>query len=360
MGKKVCFVFHGNLFLCPYLKFYKENVSKDYDIICWNRDGVAEQHDSNVFCYEDEFSSNNKLLKVLNYLKFRKYAKKVLLNGNYDSVIALSTISAIILSNVLINNFKNRYIIDVRDYSGEKNKIIFNIEKKLIKNSYATFISSPEYRSFLPIHKYNTIHNIQKINSKEVNEIRKNVFKHEKISIGFIGTVDAYLEQHIKLINQLKNKSNIELYFIGRGSEKLEEYCNANSIENVTLIGKFSPEDISHYYKKIDIINNLYGNGVPALDYALSNKLYFSAMFYMPILVCPNTAMEKIGKKLDIAITIDLNNSVEDAYLKIMNYIEKMNAEMVKEKCDSFMEESFNDNLQTLRVLQSFEKGDLL
>lgn len=360
MSKKICFVFNGNLYLCPYLKFYKENVSKDYDIICWNRDGVVEQHDSNVFCYENKFTSKSKIMKVFNYLKFRYYAKKILYNGNYDSVIVLSTITALILNNLLIKKFRNRYIIDVRDYSGERNKIIFNLEKKLIENSYATFISSPEYCSFLPKYEYNVMHNIQKIDKLEKEEIRESVFKHEKISIGFIGTVDIYLEQHIKLIDRLKNKPNIDLYFIGRGSEKLEDYCNTHSVENVTLFGKFSPNDISYYYKKIDIINNLYGNGVPVLDYALSNKLYFSATFYMPILVCPNTAMEKIGKKLGTGITIDLNNPKEDTYLKIISYIKNMNTEIIKEKCDTFMGESFNDNLQTLSVLKKFEEGDLL
>ena len=87
---------------------------------------------------------------------------------------------------------------------------------------------------------------------------------------------------------------------------------------------------------------NLYGNGSPTVDYALSNKLYYAAQLRKPILVCPKTYMEKITTKYGFGFVLDLDKPlIKDELFK---YYNSMNWDFFSENCVRFLEDVRRDD----------------
>ncbi|VTT43221.1 hypothetical protein [Streptococcus porcinus] len=306
--KKICIVTMGNIYLVPYLQTYINKINSPTTIIYWDRDNLDEKDDNNVY-YRFQYKLDSKKDKILGYIKYRKFVKNILLKNDFDIVILAQTLSALLLNDVLIKHYKKKYIVDVRDYSYENNKLIYNIEKKLLKNSAMNVVSSEGFLNFLPTEaEYEVAHNIRKWPETELENISNREKQREKLNIAFIGYI-SYQEQHKKLLLALKNDKRFNVNFIGSKSLDLLAFCKENNINNVTLIDTFKTEKTLDFYKNVDLVNNLYGNHTPVLDYALSNKLYYAATLNIPILVCEETFMEDITHKYHFGITVDLDNS---------------------------------------------------
>lgn len=131
-NKKICIVTMGNIYLVPYLQTYTNKINSPISIIYWDRANLNETDDKNTL-YRFQHGFKSKVEKVQGYLKYRSFVKKILSEQNYDIVIFLQTLSGLLLSDFLLKKYKNKYIIDVRDYTYEHNKVIFNIEKNFYK-----------------------------------------------------------------------------------------------------------------------------------------------------------------------------------------------------------------------------------
>ena len=81
---------------------------------------------------------------------------------------------------------------------------------------------------------------------------------------------------------------------------------------------------------------NLYGNHTPLLDYALSNKLYFAALLYKPILVCEDTYMEKVSIENGFGFVLPMKDESEKDYL--VSYVQNLDRKKLIKNCDSFMD----------------------
>ena len=305
--KRVGFISLGNLYLCPYLQAYLHELEQPYTVIFWDREQRMEEPPAGCTYFRFE---STKLVSTMDklhgYRSFRRYIKRILKEHSFDVLVLLQTAAAVLISDILVKEYPNRYIVDIRDYSVEGNPLLFRIEKNIISHSMQTVISSEGYKSFLPERPYLIAHNLQRLSNEKVAEIRKSSVRKEQLNIAFIGYVN-YHEQHKKILLQLKNDPRFHLTFIGTRAEELSSFCNANGINNVTLRGRFEPDDILGLYQSVNLINNLYGNHTPTLDYALSNKLYFAAELHIPILVCPGTFMESVSKQYHIGCTVDLD-----------------------------------------------------
>ncbi|WP_346893288.1 hypothetical protein [Clostridium sp. UBA871] len=356
-NKAVCFIFMGNLYLCPYITKYLEHIDYPFDIIYWNRDGIKEDiRARNVYSFEYELNNtNHKFEKLKGYWYFKKYATKILKENSYDGVIVLQTIAGILLHEVLRKQYFNKFILDIRDYTLEKNKIFYYIEKKVIKASAFTVISSEGFKKFLPEFEYVILHNNRMLDKTMVSKIKKRSKLTNKLVIAFIGFI-SYQEQHKKLLKIFKNDERFELYFIGKDAEKLIPFCKENDINNVKIEGKFLPQNILYFYENVNIINNLYGNNTPILDYALSNKLYFAAELRMPILVCEKTFMEEISKKYDLGYTVNFNDP--EICNKIYNYYHNIGWKVFEQNCDLFLQKVNDENKNFETKVKKFIKGE--
>lgn len=353
---KICFITMGNLYLCPYINAYIKNIEIDYDIIYWDRDNIEESTNArHVYKFSSPAKVNrvkNLFKKVWGYVRFYKYVDKILNSNNYEYIILLQTLAGMVASKTLLKKYKNKYVLDIRDYTFENNKLFYHREKNLITNSYATVISSKGFKSFLPDYNYIVTHNNRELSNKDlVNGIKNRNKKRDKLNIAFIGYI-SYQDQHKKLLTKLKNNPKFQLSFIGKESYALKGFSESNNIRNVKLIDKFPPEEILYHYSDVDLINNLYGNNTPVLDYALSNKLYFAAELHIPILVCPGTYMAKLSKEYDFGIEIDINN--DNIAEKLYDSYQSIEWNILADGCDKFLEMVDKDNISFNDKIKEF------
>lgn len=352
---KVCFLTVRNIFDTPCLPKYSSLLNNNFDIIYFDRYGVDENCSARhqyKFRWILDLKENSRIKKYFGYILFRRYAKKIIKKNKYEKIILLPTQTAFLFYDFLLSNYKKQYILDIRDYASENNPIVYNLGKKLIKNSAITSITSPAYTQFLPKHNYLISHNVQQIDTKLVEKYRNRKYDHDKkIVISFIGTI-RFIDQLHKIIRIFNNDNRFELLFIGSGSELLKEYCNKLGTTNVQLIGRFKREEMADFYMKTDIVMNVYGNNDPYLDYALSNKLYSAAIIGMPILVSPDTYMHEITKEYGFGLAVDLDDkNVPDL---VFDYYKSINWDDLFAGCDKFMKKVEIDEQRYMSTMTNF------
>lgn len=358
--KRICFIFGGNIQMCPYLNGYLDCLSDDveYDLIYWERyqnNKVANltKKPCNIYCFKKPIAS--KLKKTIAFVKFKKYINNILVTNDYDKIVFLQTNMAIMCSKYILDNCNKEYFLDIRDYSNEFNKLVRRQEDKIFPYMKYICISSDGFKTFLPDNfTYLSVHNLQN-NKMMVNEIDiKNKCK-TKIKIGYIGNMSLYGEYLCRSLSLFANDDRYIFYFVGIGSEYIKQYCIQNAIENVVIKGEFKPEEINSLYKEIDIVNNLYGNKTPYLDYALSNKLYLAAQYCLPILVCKNTSMEEISIKNKFGFVVDINN--KNVCNELYDWYNKLDIDKLYYNCSLFNEKVVRENHKYKQILTEFLGG---
>lgn len=324
-----------------------DNQKNEVDIIYTDKYGVNETLNNVNQIYKFDVNINNSMSffrKALEYYKFRPFAKKILKQNKYDFIIVWGSYTAHLFKDVLIQDYKERYIVNIRDYFYENHKFIYLRMKQIIENSYITTLSSPGFMHFLPevADKLKVIYSVNKdvINNSIKNE---NFNFKVPIKIGFIGNI-RFLDKNKMLMDCLKNDSRYVLQFFGTGSENLREYAESNSIYNVEFISAFNVNETSQLLNNIDIINNVYGNNDMSLDYALSIRLYYSLFLRKPILTSPNTLTSHEAHNLNLAFDVDDNNC-RDLGDQIENWINKIDFHQADAECRKYIENitSIND-----------------
>lgn len=110
--------------------------------------------------------------KYIRYVLAIKFVRKEIQSKNFKGIIFLQTHATVACEDILIKKYNDRYIVDIRDYTLENVSIYYKKECIVIKNSYATVISSPAYCNFLPKkHDYIIAHNYNKIEPNIIEEI---------------------------------------------------------------------------------------------------------------------------------------------------------------------------------------------
>ena len=344
--KRFCVVSFCNIYVLPYAKLYIDSIIRSGNsctLLFWDRDSVNGDNDKFENCskivYQKKIKSNSsKLTKFFGYLRSTAFFKKELKRGSYDGIVFLQTHSAVFCQKVLCKHYPFKYVIDIRDFTLENYSLYRKSEAKVIKKAYRCVISSPAYSSFLPESDYVVAHNFVEFPKGSIDKIRNNAFV-KPIKISFIGTV-RFLEMDKKILTIFKNDERFQINYYGTGSDYLKKYCEDNDIRNADFHGSFSPADTADFYLKTDIINNLYGNHSPFLDYALSNKLYHSGQFYKPILVCPNTFMEEVSKQYKMGFVFDVENPDKEA---LYNWFIDFNRKEFEQGCDAFIQKVKNE-----------------
>ncbi|EJG71821.1 capsular polysaccharide biosynthesis protein Cps4G domain protein [Streptococcus pneumoniae 2081074] len=127
------------------------------------------------------------------------------------------------------------------------------------------------------------------------------------------------------------------------------------------MVDTFQPKDTMSFYKNTDAVLNLYGNHTPLLDYALSNKLYFAALLYKPILVCEDTYMEKVSIENGFGFVLPMKDESEKDCLAL--YIQNLDRKQLIKNCDNFMDRISLEKQKTeieleKRILSLRKKND--
>ena len=159
---KVALILASNTCYAPhmfhYIKILKEN-NIDFDIIIWNKDNLIENE---CISYDKKIdNTKSRFFKIKDYVSYSKFVIAVLKSSKYDKIIVFTIFLALILYPFLKKKYKNLFIFDIRDYSPIL-KMFKNIINPVIKISYATVISSPGFKNWLPKNQnYLISHNYQ-------------------------------------------------------------------------------------------------------------------------------------------------------------------------------------------------------
>jgi hypothetical protein len=351
-------VFIGDLKYCPYLNKYTqvlEQEEKKYEILFWNREAKNIEYPDNYLSFDlKSVLSKKPIQKSLDFMKYTKWVNKKIKQHNYSKIIVLSTISGIIIFNKLIKKYKDKYILDIRDYSYEHMKIFYHIEKKLIYNSYFTSISSKGFETFLPKgYSYELVHNF---NQNEMSD--KYFFKKKKygdaLNIVWIGAV-RYFEHQKLIIDRLKNDSRFNLFYHGSGPdlEKFKQYCSANNILNVKFTGEYDNLEKPQLLEDADILNNCYKiRNEMKVKYAISNKYYDGLIYKIPQLVETGTYKhEKVeGIKVGIGLDAENKNFADDLY----NYYFSLQGSSFNDNCEKELISIINQDRSYLKKIREF------
>lgn len=353
----------GNIEYCPYLEKYtrvlEENNLK-YEVLFWNREESQKEYLSNYIPFNKKMKNRKKkIYKVFYFIQFRKWMKKHILNGKYDKLIILDTLSGILISKELVNEFAGKYIFDIRDYSYEKFKLFYKREEKIIHHSYFACISSEGFKIFLPQNYDYLI-----VNNFNYNDIvmAKSKFCRKKsygetINFVWIGSVRYYNHQ-INIINRLANDSryNIIYHGIGPDLERLKEYVKMNKVQNVTFTGKYSNNEKISLLLSADIIHNSYDIKMGhEVKYAISNKYYDGIIYKTPQFVESNTF--KSNKVESSGVGIALDTFKEDFANTLYAYYFNIDEDKFNKNCEKELSNILKEDKIYLDKIREFVLG---
>ena len=344
---------HGHV---PYVANYENAMKKDgidFDAVYWDRfeNRELEKCDNEYTIHIKCSLGGNRLKKIIPMLKYRNIVKDLINKYTYDKIIVLSTLPAVLLNDILLDKYRDNYILDIRDYTYEKYSFYKNIVMKLISNSYFTGISSKGFLRFLDFHKKIVYtHNITNENAEVTNCTAIDFTK--KINIGFVGGV-RYFNENSALFSKLDHDKFILSYIGYRHADcNLEDYCKYKKIANVIFKGKFNNIDKPMIYKDIDIINSLYGDFSLEVTTAIPNRLYDALLYKKPILVSKGTYLSEVVEEKGIGLAIDVFN--DDVNKLLIKYIESIDYEMFLIKCRSYIEEIKREQSHYLNKIDEF------
>ena len=357
MGEKIALIVGTNLHWAPFYYRYEKylnNKGIKYDLILWNREGVNEPCNATniIECNTRDVANNKNPMKIWKFIIFGNFVKKTIKKNNYEKLLFVGTYGCAIAfcCNFLEKNYKNKMWIDIRDDLYEWFKPFYLAEKKSIDASFATTISSPAFKKFLPEHNYYMMHNIDPNVNEMVQRFNRSENQEGRIRISFIGNV-RYYEQNIKLLELLKNDDRFKVQYFGKGSDDLKEYCAKNDIKNVEFHGGFKQEDTILFYQKTDLINNIYGNETMNLQLALSNKLYYGLFLRIPILVSSNTLMEELTKEYQIGFAFENTKEFPN---KLYSWYKNIQRGTIRPRYDDLWNKIQKEDVASLKKLDEF------
>lgn len=323
----------------PYLNFYLDCINRmnsnkylDVFVIEWDRENVNQTKQeykidgvSKVYSFQNfQLDEVRKISKVKNFFLYRKYTKSIIKKEKFDKLILLHTFPAVLLFDLLMTKYRERYIFDYRDFTYEKISLFKYIIGLIVKKSNMTFVSSDGFREYLPrLSKIYTSHNLD-METLKYKGIRKSINrKQDRLRISFWGLI-RHEKINIKLISDLQNDPRFEIHYYGREQQtakNLKEYCMHNGVKNVFFHGTYEPSQKVDFAKKTDIVHNLYDNETQ-MNLAMGNKYYDAIVFSIPQLcLCHSYMGDRITDK-DIGLSIPIDQNVGD---KIYDYYQNIN-----------------------------------
>jgi len=351
----IALVFCGDIKYCPYINRYIERLEKaniDYRVYFWNRSNF-ELNLSKHYVYYDKASAltHGKIQKLYDFIKFRKWLIRQLSMNCHERIIALSTLTGVILGKHLYAK-KRKYIFDIRDYSYEHIKPFYFVEKKVIENSDFTAISSAGFKSFLPDHDYVIAHNFNRNDIIENFKFRK---KSGKINFVWNGVI-RYFEYQRYYLDALKNDSRFNIVFHGDGPELdiFKEYCATNGFNNVFFTGSYNNSNKAELLKDAHILNNCYGytqNAGNKLKYAVSNRFYDGMIYHIPQLVEPEGYKPEWANRSGIGVSFLPNEGFAD---KLYAYYQNLDCTFFDIACDRELEQVVNDDNRYIEMIDEF------
>lgn len=319
LSNRIAVVLGANLRWTPFFYRYEKLLnmySIPFDLILWDREQIEKDERDNLIKYTCADATNNHdPWKIFKFIKFSLFVKKTIRRNKYSKVLFLGTYACMpaLIALFLKRNYKNKYWIDIRDITYELIKPFYVLEKIAIKYAAFTALSSRGFMSYLPSNDYLFIHNIDPTIDQAFEKFNRINDCENRIRISYIGNI-GFFNEIKRFLCIFGNDKRYLLGFYGKGSEKVLEYCKECKILNVEFHGAFKREETVEYYRKTDVVYNVYGNSSANLQAALSNKLYYALKFHLPMIVSENTYMSEICNTYKFGIDFQEESNFADRF----------------------------------------------
>lgn len=348
-------IFIGDLIYCPYIVKYEKIINAkgiEYEVLYWERGGLDTKKDHRYVEFKKQSKLNkSKIFKLKDFLEFRKWLKFQIQMKQYEKLILLSSLSGMLIFDLIYKKYQGRYLYDIRDYSYEKIKLYYLIEKCIIHNSALTTISSKGFMKFLPLNeKYIFSHNIS---LDECQQTKKFIKKNKsKLNFVWLGAV-RYFEYQFKIIEKLDKDGRFNIIFHGVGPELelFKNFVKRKKLNNVQFTGMYKNTDKKRLLEEADILNNSYTIKL-GTKYAVSNKFYDGMIYHIPQLVECKSYKAEILKSFPIGIALD----AEDEHFadKLFEYYNNINEDEFNRACEILLSKVVTEEKQCIRAIKNF------
>ena len=326
--------------------FRSRNIN--YEIICSERyndekigyEGV-KLHLSRVAGHEA-----SKARKLIDYLKFRYFALKVLQDNNYKYIVVWNELTMALFSDYLKNHGK--YCANIRDITFSRLPFFRARIDQCVQNSDFSTWCAQRGVEYLPRHDYVIVLNQ---NKKIVEGAMENTgFKTrgDKIRIGVVGYI-RHIEGSKEFMFAFCNDNRYILQFFGNGSEYLKDYAVKIGMKNIETEGAFRPEETAKFLDRMDVINAYIGDGKLHIEQALGSPIRYgySTCLYKPAIVSPNTFLSEKTRTLNIAYTADDLWNLADGFYE---WYHSLDFDEFKKGCDVYNHE-FETSIKNLHKI---------
>ena len=341
--------------LSPFAKKYiniLEQKKIPYEIIQWIREEGKDSGDGTYSFFEHTERYGSRLAKIMPFLHFRKYAKKIIKERKYDKLIILTTQTAFILYRLLVGKkYRNRFFFDYRDTSYEYISFYKRMIDKIIMNSAETCISSYGFRKILTDKKELVIsHNFQ---DKYYAERVLRCAPHDAskpIVVGYIGYLRAY-EYLKKIVDAFGADDRFEFHIHGHGDceKQLADY--AKKYDNVTVFGAYREQD------KMDIVDSFdmicYNYPYSFVNYpAMANKFYDGLIRKKPMFANLDTFSGELVKENGLGLSLPENDT--EITGKLYDYFVNFDRAEFEKNCEDFLARVLEEEKTYIEKINGF------
>lgn len=338
--KKVLILGFAKAAYMPYLNFYLEALDgrAELHVVTWQRDHTPDQKLSDhivIHSFQrEQKDEGGKFSKLGNFARYRAFVRTLLKQQSFDRIIVLHTLPGVLLADTLCREFRGRFLFDYRDYTYEGFAPFRALVGRLVRASFATFVSSDAFRPVLPdLEKVYTSHNLltDSLNHRAVRSSLPR--EHAPLRIAFWGFI-RHEDLNRQLIELLGGDDRFELHYYGREQQtawKLKALAEARHDSNVFFHGAYLPEDRYTFAAQTDLIHNMYEND-PATQKAMGNKYYDGIVFRIPQLCTKGSYMGERVTEERTGLALEL--SAPDAAEQIIRYYSGLDWSRFEQACD--------------------------
>lgn len=326
-------------YLAKYEKLLQDN-AVDYEVVLWNR--TPEEGTPRITRQGNEIQINLPCTGSLprrasRFFMWSGAVRKVI--RKYDALIVLSTVPAVLLTDLLLCKYRGKYLFDIRDYTFEKYKPLRKLVMALINGSALTAISSKGYLRWLePSEKIMVNHNITVDEAGDYAP--PDLRTRDVLRFSFVGNVRLDTQTEALLL-QLGKRTDFQQHYYGRvlPTCDIERIAREQGVENLFLHGAFDVAQKKEFFKDIDLLNAVYANArteaeIPLGDSTpLPNRLYDCLVFYRPLVASRGTYLAELIEQYGLGCTV--NGFSPDAPQIMLDYARSFDAEAFMCGCDT-------------------------
>lgn len=349
---KILLIGFAKMKYMPYMHFYLDQIDwqqHNVHVLYWNRDCAPEVPPAGVTCHEFAWSMEDdipKLRKLRGFFEYRKFAAGLLRRERFDRIVVMHSLPGVLLSGLLIRQYRGRFIFDYRDYTYESFAPYRRIIHALVRASLATFVSSDGFRDALPeLDKVYTSHNLRRDALSHRGQPRRT---DGPLRIAFWGYI-RHEQLNRRIIRALAGDRRFQLHFYGREQAialRLKDYAREIGAENVVFHGAYDPGDQDAFAAETDLLHNLYSNTeAPAQQRAMTNKYYDGLVYRLPQLCMKDSFVGRRVMQEGVGLVCDPD--APDFADTIWNDYQQLDPEELGRRCDAALE----------KVLREYEEG---